>query len=402
VRYNPAAMLLYRRHLRTCRHRKKGQNFAGCQCPIWIDGFLKGRRYRKSLETCDWEKAERKKVGLEATGEDKACKKLADAIGDWDSSLVTQKLRESTLTKYRRLMKQLSGWCSEEGYLALSQITGEVLEAFRASRKHVSANTSLKELQCLRSFFAFCLSHEWCRSNPAKVVRPPKFKPNEVVPYTREQIAAMLSSCDQIGQQPYERLRAKALILIMRHTGLRISDALMLRRDRVRDGTIMLFTRKTGGHILLPIPQELELALEALPLPEPLAKDNGYYFWNGQATPKRLLESAERTLRSVFRKSGVKAARAHYFRHTLATELLAHGAGEQDVADVLGISPAIVRKHYGKWSQARQNRVFEMMRKYQRETIACPFCNGEGQSKGEVCKECSGLGRMALTEKKRD
>jgi adenylyltransferase/sulfurtransferase len=35
----------------------------------------------------------------------------------------------------------------------------------------------------------------------------------------------------------------------------------------------------------------------------------------------------------------------------------------------------------------------ELMRKYQRETIACPFCNGEGQSKGEVCKECSGLGR---------
>ena len=212
----------------------------------------------------------------------------------------------------------------------------------------------------------------------------------------------MLSACDQIGQQPYERLRAKALILIMRHTGLRISDALMLRRDRVRESTITLFTRKTGGHILLPIPQELELALDALPLPEPLTKENGYYFWNGQATPKRLLESAERTLRSVFRTSGVKAARAHYFRHTLATELLAHGASEQDVADVLGISPAIVRKHYGKWSQARQNRVFELMRKYQRETIACPFCNGEGQSKGEVCKECSGLGRMALTEKKRE
>ena len=260
-------MLLYRRHLRTCRHRKKGQNFAGCQCPSWIDGILNGKRYRRALETCDWEKAERKKSGLESVGEDKTSKTAVDAIADWDSSLVTQKLRESTLTKYRRLTKQLSGWCNEEGYLTLFQINGEVFDAFRASRKHVSANTSLKELPCLRSFFGFCASRRWCASNPAQAIKPPKSRPNEVVLYTKEQIAAILAASDQIGQQSYERLRAKALLLILRHTGLRISDALMLRKDRLRDGTIMLFTRKTGGHVLLPVPQELELALETLPLP---------------------------------------------------------------------------------------------------------------------------------------
>jgi DnaJ-class molecular chaperone len=39
------------------------------------------------------------------------------------------------------------------------------------------------------------------------------------------------------------------------------------------------------------------------------------------------------------------------------------------------------------------------MRRYQRETIACPFCNGEGQSKGEACKECQGADRIALVAK---
>jgi DnaJ-class molecular chaperone len=63
------------------------------------------------------------------------------------------------------------------------------------------------------------------------------------------------------------------------------------------------------------------------------------------------------------------------------THLLAHGASEQDVAP------------------GRQNRIFDLMRRYQQETIACPFCNGEGQSKGEACKECQGADRIALVAK---
>jgi hypothetical protein len=34
----------------------------------------------------------------------------------------------------------------------------------------------------------------------------------------------------------------------------------------------------------------------------------------------------------------------------------------EDVADVLGNSAAIVRKHYAKWSRCRQDRITEMMR----------------------------------------
>ncbi len=70
---------------------------------------------------------------------------------------------------------------------------------------------------------------------------------------------------------------------------------------------------------------------------------------------------AERTLAVVFKKSLVPRAHAHRFRHTLATELLGRGASFEDVADILGNSPEIVRKHYAKWSPARQARIDELM-----------------------------------------
>ncbi len=68
-----------------------------------------------------------------------------------------------------------------------------------------------------------------------------------------------------------------------------------------------------------------------------------------------------RLLRAVFKAAGVQGAHAHRFRHTLATELLGRGASYEDVADILGNSPEIVRKHYGKWSAARQSRIDELM-----------------------------------------
>jgi predicted transcriptional regulator len=58
----------------------------------------------------------------------------------------------------------------------------------------------------------------------------------------------------------------------------------------------------------------------------------------------------------------VPKAHAHRFRHTLATEILISGGTEQDVADVLGISPAIVRKHYAKWTPARQERITTLLK----------------------------------------
>ena len=64
----------------------------------------------------------------------------------------------------------------------------------------------------------------------------------------------------------------------------------------------------------------------------------------------------------MFKASGVDGAHAHRFRHTLATELLEAGESLEDVAEILGNSPNIIRKHYAKWSRARQERISTLMR----------------------------------------
>jgi integrase len=82
------------------------------------------------------------------------------------------------------------------------------------------------------------------------------------------------------------------------------------------------------------------------------------------SSKRAVIGIAERTMSAVFRKSGVKDAGTHRFRHTLATRLLGRGASFGEIADILGNTPEIVRKHYAKWSKPRQDRIDSLMLEY--------------------------------------
>ena len=118
---------------------------------------------------------------------------------------------------------------------------------------------------------------------------PRKIKPNEVVPFTTAEIAAMLKACDSFGQKPYERLRARAMILTLRYTALRIGDVSMLEKDRIsRDGDrwrIFLRTEKSCQPVFLPVPPELKTALDRVPAPMH-NPESRYFFWAGKGTEK--------------------------------------------------------------------------------------------------------------------
>jgi len=194
------------------------------------------------------------------------------------------------------------------------------------------------------------------------------------VPYTAREEALILAACDQIGgtkyqrsEAPYERRRAKAMVMLLRNTALRISDVCKLRKDAItwdessQIWRVLVRTQKSGEPVFLPIPFELKLALDSLPRPRKAPADCPYYFWNGTTSERAVVGIAERAMAAVFKKSGVPKAHPHRFRHTLATKLLGQGYTDKLVADILGNSPDVVRKHYGKWSKGRQDQIDRLM-----------------------------------------
>ncbi len=371
-------LTLWRRHIADCPHSGKGRTVTKCSCPIWIDGILNGKRLRKSLETRDWQRAIRKAAlledpeayqnrcvhpGCETPVDAGRCARhtrtITEAVSSFHAS--TLDLANGTVRNYKRTLRVLEEFLSGRGVVTVDQVELEALNAFRATRP-ISARTWLKELEIMRHFFRHCLDNEWCPSNPAAKVQAPKnLKPAKREPYEVNEITRIIAACDLIGRGPYERLRARAMILLLRYTALRISDVSTLERDRVRDGEIFVRTTKNGKIVKLPVHPDLQAALGLLPVPRGGGDGCPYFFWSGNGSTRAMVRDATRTVSAVFRKAGVAGACSHRFRHTIATEILELGGTFEEAADILGDSVEIVRRHYAKWSRGRQARITDLL-----------------------------------------
>jgi site-specific recombinase XerD len=372
-----------------------------CKCPFHFDGLHNGRRVRGSLKTRGRQLADQRLADLkrkldaefasEHGPENQAASGPVPAAATLTISEAVERFLKThgeigadgkyrgdsergTWKKYRCTLRLLVSFCERSGIKTVADINLDSLEDYRGTRS-IGKVTWNVERQMLITFFGFCVSRKWVGANPAKELKALRnLKPNEVVPYTLQEESQILAACDQIGGGKYnrsgaryEQLRARAMIMLLRHTALRVSDVCTLRKDAVswdperNTWRVFLYTQKTGDPVFLPIPDTLKLVLDALPLPRNAPQNCPCYFWNSQSSRRAVVGIAERTLSAVFKKSGVKGAHAHRYRHTLATRLLEQGATFEEIADVLGNSPAVVRKHYGKWSKGRQANIDRLM-----------------------------------------
>jgi integrase len=419
---------VFRRHRRVCPFFGPGGREVRadkCNCPFHVDGLHNGHRVRESLKTRSRQLADRRLVELKRNLDAQFANKhgmenvvesgqapgaatltVSEAV---DRFLKTHgeigpdgKYRgdseRGTWKKYRCALRFLVSFCEMAGIKSVADVTTGVLEDLRGTR-NIGKVTWKVERQMLITFFRFCVSRKWIGINPAKELKAARnLKPNEVVPYTRQEESQNLAACNQIGGGKYnrsgaryEQLRARAMIMLLRHTALRVSDVSTLRKDAVcwdperHTWRVFLYTQKTGDPVFLPIPEDLKLVLDALPLPRNAAENCPYYFWNGQSSRRAVVGIAERTLAAVFKKSGVKGAHAHRYRHTLATRLLEQGATFEEVADILGNSPGVVRRHYGKWSKGRQANIDRlMMAHFQTAGVTNPVTRQSHEKMGAV------------------
>jgi site-specific recombinase XerD len=364
-------LTIWRRHTATCPHREKGRDYLKCDCPLWADGYVNGRRtLRQSLKTRDMARARKRAVMLDGL-DGPVFKPVADAVKAFLEHCQSEGLKDTTISKYRNPLDKLAEFCKAQEIDCLEELKTEKLDQFRTGRG-IKQITAGKEVEILRLFCGFCVDRDWMKDNLAKKIKLPRnLKPNEVVPFTPSEITAILEACETFGKSAYERLRARAMILTLRYTALRIGDVSLLARDRInRDGDrwrIFLRTEKSGQPVFLPVPSDLKAALDCVPAPLRNIESR-HFFWNGIGKEKTHKAHVDRCLRAVFKASGVSGAHAHRFRHTLATELLGRGATFEEVADILGNSPEIVRRHYGKWSVARQSRIDDLMQRVYVET----------------------------------
>lgn len=365
-------LTLFRRHLASCSHSSR--QYRRCRCPIHVEGTLAGQPVRKSLDLTSWEAAQdlvreweaKRKVGAAVEPDVRTAgeKFIADARA--------RNLRESTLVPLKRVVEHLVDWCEANGYRYVSQLGVEELREYRSSWAFAPV-TALKKLERLRSLFRFCQESGWIEKNLLVSIKGPIVKQTPTMPFTDEEMSAMLSACDRFPNKGVYGFttgkRMKAFILLLRYSGLRRTDAVGLSAERVKDGKVFLYTQKTGTPVRLPLPPFVVDAMEEV-------RRGPYYFWTGNGGLKAATSSWDRGVRKLMKLASVKG-HMHQFRDTFAVSLLLAGTPIEDVAILLGHSdPKVTWRHYAPFVKARQERLEERVRQTW----------GEGKPKLKVIK----------------
>jgi integrase/recombinase XerD len=345
-------LTIYRRHRKTCKQGHDGRRYRRCFCPIWVDGLLNGAEIRKSLRTRDWQAAHQIVRQWEAEGRREEAPKpilVKEACDKFISDAEARGLREPTLYKYRLLFRQFQDFASEYGLPSMVHFDVDWVRRFRASwpNKNIAAR---KKLEALKAFFRFVHESGWIPTNPATRLKPPKITEPPTAPLDKEQVDSILKACDGYPDKA-NAVRLRALVLLLRYSGLRIRDAVTLPRHRVQGDKLFLFTAKTGTPVYCPLPPVVMNALNAVP-------DSTYYFWTGLSKPKSAVGDWQRSLKRLFEIGGVPDAHAHRFRDTFSVELLLAGVPIERVSILLGHqSVRITEKHYAPWVKARQEQL---------------------------------------------
>lgn len=359
-------LTLYRRHKRTCPNFGKARREAQkkCNCKFWVDGVLAGREVRISLGTRDSKKANEKVHLWESKDqviERGAAVTLADAWTSLLADLEARKLSHQTVRKYKLLERQMKAYGEDRGLKMLAQFDLDVLSKFRATWKD-GPRTAGKKLERLRAFFRFAHDRQWVESNPATRIKLPKVSIRPTMPLTHDEMIKILTACDgwQVTTPVEGKLNAhrlKTLVLLMRYTGMRVSDAVTLTTDRLDGKRLFLYTQKTGVPVYTVLPDSVLKALEATP-----RVTDTRYFWSGQGKRESVICHWQMRLKKVFDLAEVSKGQgnavSHRFRDTFAVELLLAGVPIERVSILLGHqSVRVTEKHYNPWVRSRQEQL---------------------------------------------
>jgi integrase len=354
-------LTVYRRHLNVCPHQPKGRRWHRCACPIWVQGTLGGEAIRRSLDLTSWEAAADRVRGWEASGTIGVVKAevplIREAVAKYLADADARKLAPESLKKLRHtLEKRLIEYATGEGLRYLKQLDVDRLREFRATWTY-SPIAARKRLETLRGFFRFCVQSGWLQANPAALIKPPKHKDNPTLPFSAEQMTAILAAAETFWPRGVfgtgNRKRIRALVLLLRYSGLRIMDAVCLEKSRVVGDRLFLYTQKTGTPVRVPLPATVLKALNETP-----NEHAEYFFWNGRSLKTSAVKIWERTMTRVFEMARIENAHIHRFRDTFAVELLLAGVPIDQVSILLGHSSVrITEKHYSPWVKARQDQL---------------------------------------------
>jgi integrase/recombinase XerC len=290
-------------------------------------------------------------------------------MDDWLAHLAHERgAAQKTVEAYGRDLGQLLTFLAHHYGRALTlddlaALDAKTLRAFLASRRRqgVESRSLARALSALRSFFRRLEAVSGLEVRALRQVASPKVPHAVPKPLTVEKAAAVVADAMPAALD-WVAARDRAVLLLLYGSGLRISEALAIRRcdAPVPPRDVLRVVGKGRKERVVPV---LRITQDAVGhyidlCPHHLAPD-GPLFVGAKGGPlsPRLIQLAMQQLRGEL---GLPAtATPHALRHSFATHLLAAGADLRQIQELLGHASLSTTQVYTEVDRERLLAVYD-------------------------------------------
>jgi site-specific recombinase XerD len=379
---------VFTRHSPECAQKDNPQ-WKRCKCRKSLYIYEGGKVSYVSAKTRSWEQAEKVasgerdrrdpvKIELAKIEAKRAAKDspLEDALDQWTAGW--KDASSGTKSSYSTIRRMMLDWAATVGIVNLSDVTADALDKWTKSWTE-SKNTKGFRISRVRAFFKWAHGLRKIEENPTIVLRSIKRdNEKETQPLTAAQFDELIAATyrydsDRRVEKDMFGTDLRAIFLVQRWTGLRLSDVLMLPRSGVRGNRIVTTMQKTGDPFEQIVPTVVIEALNAVPVRKTMHEDQ--FFWSRVCDHRTLAGMWTPRVRRMNKYVSFKNEKgepmdfhSHMLRDTFAVELLLAGVPLEKVSKLLGHkSVRITEKHYAPWVRARREQLEDEMMKAMRK-----------------------------------
>jgi integrase/recombinase XerC len=275
-------------------------------------------------------------------------KDTAAEVAAWLTYLGTEKrMSPKTLEAYGRDVQQFLAFLTEHlgappSLARLEKLKPGDVRAFMAARRTdgLSSRSLMRQLAGARSFMRFLERNGKGKVSALAAVRTPKLPKTLPKPLPASSACALADADVRSGErrEPWVLARDAAVLALLYGSGLRISEALSLKRKHVAGSPDALTVTGKGNKTrMVPLlPQVLRLIedyVSACPY-QTSSEAPLFVGAKGGTLSPRIVQLAMASLRGALGLPD--SATPHALRHSFATHLLARGGDLRSIQDLLG------------------------------------------------------------------
>ena len=268
----------------------------------------------------------------------------------WLAHLRTERrLSPKTLEAYARDLRQFllflsNHWGARVSLTQFAKLEATDIRAFMAARRadDVAGRSLARALAGLRSFGKFLEREGVGKLGALSAIRAPKIGKSLPKPIQMASAKRLVDADERAGEnrEPWIWVRDAAVMALLYGSGLRISEALGLKRRDVPlpgKGDVLVVTGKGNKTRMVPVLQSVLAQVQdyIAQCPHPLPAD-GPVFVGARGGPlsPRIIQLTMERLRGALGLPD--SATPHALRHSFATHLLTRGGDLRAIQELLG------------------------------------------------------------------